>query len=153
MDPVPPRLRRERHGGPGASLCRPVGAGRDAGLRGHGPVHRFQRAAYFGSLLPRPADEQQAVAAVLAVTRNASVPFGAPYRSGRFATYNTEYRTVCDLAGRRYFLELATSPNLLRAELDRFDLSPGAPVMTLDPHDLTLVGNVSGAFTPAPAPF
>ncbi|MFF7296543.1 linear amide C-N hydrolase [Streptomyces sp. NPDC008265] len=117
------------------------------------PVDRFQRAAYFGSLLPRPADEQQAVAAVLAVTRNASVPFGAPYRSGRFATYNTEYRTVCDLAGRRYFLELATSPNLLWAELDRLDLSPGAPVMTLDPHDLTLVGNVSGALAPAPAPF
>lgn len=43
-------------------------------------VDRFQRAAYFGSLLPEPADDRQAVAAILAVTRNASVPFGAPYR-------------------------------------------------------------------------
>ncbi|MFJ6944599.1 linear amide C-N hydrolase [Streptomyces wuyuanensis] len=116
-------------------------------------VDRFQRAAYFTSLLPEPADEQEAVAAVLAVTRNASVPFGAPYRSGRFATYNTEYRTICDLTGRRYFLELATSPNLLWAELDRFDLSPGAPVMTLSPDKHSLVGDVSRAFAPSPAPF
>ncbi|WP_338674743.1 linear amide C-N hydrolase [Streptomyces sp. SCSIO 30461] len=117
------------------------------------PVDRFQRAAYFSSLLPEAADAQQSVAALLAVTRNASVPFGAPYRSGRFATYNTEYRTICDLTGKRYFLELATSPNLLWAELDHFDLAPGAPVMALNPSDPALVGDVSAAFTPCPAPF
>ncbi|MFF2789003.1 linear amide C-N hydrolase [Streptomyces sp. NPDC058049] len=116
-------------------------------------VDRFQRAAYFGSLLPEPADDRQAVAAILAVTRNASVPFGAPYREGRFKTYNTEYRTVCDLTSKRYFFELATSPNLLWAEIDRFDLSPGAPVMTLHPGGIDLVGDVSDRFTRAPAPF
>ncbi|WP_314252933.1 linear amide C-N hydrolase [Streptomyces sp. DSM 40907] len=116
-------------------------------------VDRFQRAAYFSSLLPEPADDRQAVAAILAVTRNVSVPFGAPYREGRFKTYNTEYRTVCDLTGKRYFFELATSPNLLWAEIDRFDLSPGAPVMTLSPEGIDLVGNVSDRFTRAPAPF
>ncbi|MFE5806411.1 linear amide C-N hydrolase [Streptomyces sp. NPDC056491] len=41
-------------------------------------VDRFQRAAYFSALLPEPADDRQAVAGILAVTRNASVPFGAP---------------------------------------------------------------------------
>ncbi|WP_078971858.1 linear amide C-N hydrolase [Streptomyces sp. WM6368] len=116
-------------------------------------VDRFQRAAYFGALLPEPADDRQAVAAILAVTRNASVPFGAPYREGRFRTYNTEYRTVCDLTNKRYFFELSTSPNLLWAELDRFDLSPGAPTMTLNPDDIDLAGNVSPRFTPSPAPF
>ncbi|WP_030759099.1 MULTISPECIES: linear amide C-N hydrolase [unclassified Streptomyces] len=116
-------------------------------------VDRFQRAAYFSSLLPEPADDRQAVAGILAVTRNASVPFGAPYREGRFHTYNTEYRTICDLTSKRYFFELATSPNLLWAEIDRFDLSPGAPVLMLDPEGIDLVGNVSDRFTPAPAPF
>lgn len=116
-------------------------------------VDRFQRAAYFSALLPEPADDRQAVAGILAVTRNASVPFGAPYREGRFRTYNTEYRTVCDLTGKWYFFELASSPNLLWAEIDRFDLSPGAPVMTLHPDGLDLVGDVSHRFTPSPAPF
>ncbi|WP_433573482.1 linear amide C-N hydrolase [Streptomyces sp. CA-251247] len=117
------------------------------------PVDRFQRAAYFSALLPEPADDRQAVAGILAVTRNASVPFGAPYREGRFRTYNTEYRTVCDLTSKRYFFELATSPNLLWAEIERFDLSPGAPVMTLHPEGIDLVGDVSDGFTQSPAPF
>ncbi|WP_030417641.1 linear amide C-N hydrolase [Streptomyces sp. SCSIO 75703] len=117
------------------------------------PVDRFQRAAYFRALLPKPENERQAVASVLAITRNASVPFGAPYASGRFAVYNTEYRTVCDLTHRRYFFELSTSPNLLWTELDAFDLSPGAPVMTLDPDDIHLSGNVSDTYTRAPDPF
>ncbi|MFJ7592048.1 linear amide C-N hydrolase [Streptomyces sp. NPDC097617] len=116
-------------------------------------VDRFQRAAYFSALLPEPAGDRQAVAAILAVTRNASVPFGAPYREGKFRTYNTEYRTVCDLTNGRYFFELSTSPNLLWAELARFDLSPGAPTMTLHPEDIDLVANVSDRFTPSPAPF
>ncbi|MFE2474579.1 linear amide C-N hydrolase [Streptomyces sp. NPDC059389] len=116
-------------------------------------VDRFQRAAYFTALLPEPADDREAVAGILAVTRNASVPFGAPYREGRFRTYNTEYRTVCDLTNRRYFFELATSPGLLWAAIERFDLSPGAPVMTLRPDGIDLVGDVSDRFAPSPAPF
>ncbi|MGX1971159.1 linear amide C-N hydrolase [Streptomyces kronopolitis] len=116
-------------------------------------VDRFQRAAYFSALLPKPADERQAVAGILAVTRNASVPFGAPYRTGRFDVYNTEYRTVCDLTDKRYFFELATSPNLLWTELDRFDLSPGAPVMALNPDSIDLAGDVSGQFAQVDAPF
>ncbi|MFF3611379.1 linear amide C-N hydrolase [Streptomyces sp. NPDC002580] len=116
-------------------------------------VDRFQRAAYFSALLPEPADGRESVAGILALTRNASVPFGAPYRKGRFSTYDTEYRTICDLTSRRYFFELSTSPNLLRAELDRFDLSPGTPVMTLRPEGIDLVGDVSERFTASPAPF
>ena len=45
------------------------------------PEDRFQRAAYFAALLPaKPNSEREAVAAVLAIVRNASVPFGAPYQ-------------------------------------------------------------------------
>ena len=115
------------------------------------PVARFQRAVYFTRLLPAPADPRHAVAGVLAVARNVSIPFGAPYEG--FGLYNTEYRTVVDLTHRRYFFELATSPSVIWADLGSLDLADGAPVMTLDPDDISLAGEVSGAFRVSPAPF
>ena len=50
----------------------------------------------------------------MAIARNASVPFGAPY--SEFGVYDTEYRTVCDLTNRCYYFELSTAPNVI---LDR----------------------------------
>jgi len=39
-------------------------------------------------------------------------------------------------------------------QLDDFDLSPGKPVMVLDPHDIKLAGDISGSFAELdPAPF
>lgn len=108
---------------------------------------RFQRAAYFSAMLPEPKNEREAVASVLAVARNVSVPFGAPYKG--FGIYNTEYRTAINLTGRRYFFELTTSPNVLWADLTKFDLDPGAPVMVLDPDDLALSGDVTTRFQKA----
>lgn len=114
-------------------------------------VDRFQRAAYYAALLPEPANERQAAAGVLAIARNVSVPFGAPYKD--FGIYNTEYRTVMDLTNRRYFFELTNSPNVIWAELSRFNLDPGAPVMTLAPDDIHLAGDVSAKFVETQAPF
>jgi penicillin V acylase-like amidase (Ntn superfamily) len=83
--------------------------------------------------------------------RNVSVPFGAPY--GEFGIYNTEYRTVADLTNRRYFFELATTPNLVWAELDQFNLKDGEPVRILDPDDINLYGEVGDKFKPAELAF
>jgi choloylglycine hydrolase len=126
---------------------------RDMPLPGNvNPVDRFQRAAYYSALLPEPKNTREAVAGVLAIVRNCSVPFGAPY--GEFGIYNTEYRTVTDSTNRRYFFELTNSPNVIWAELDRFNLEAGAPVMQIDPDDITLSGDVSEKFTPVDhAPF
>lgn len=113
---------------------------------------RFQRAAYFSAMLPEPKNEREAVSSVLSIARNVSVPFGAPYKG--FGIYNTEYRTAINLTGRRYFFELTTSPNVLWADLTKFDLNPGSPVLTLNPDDLTLSGDVTGQFQKASqAPF
>ena len=58
------------------------------------------------------------------------------------------------LTGRRYFFELTTSPNVLWADLTKFDLSSGAPVLTLNPEDLALSGDVTSGFQKAvKAPF
>ena len=105
---------------------------------------RFQRTAYFAAILPEPKNEREAIAATLAIARNASVPFGAPYKT--FGIYNTEYRTVSNLTKQRYYFELTTSPNVIWADLNKFDLTPGSPVRALNPDNIDLSGDVSDKF-------
>ena len=102
------------------------------------------------SATPTEAAGSLAVAGVLAIARNVSVPFGAPYED--FGIYNTEYRTVIDLTNKRYFFELTTSPNVIWVDLPNFDLAPGAPVMILNPDDISLSGEVAGRFQKAAKP-
>jgi choloylglycine hydrolase len=109
-------------------------------------VDRFQRAAYYSALLPKPISQRQAVAGVMAIMRNVSVPFGAPY--AEFGVYNTEYRSVSDLTNRTYFFELTTSPSTIWVQLDALDLAEGDPVTAIDPYDESLTGNVSNEFAP-----
>lgn len=115
------------------------------------PRDRFQRASYFLSMFPQPKAEREGVASMFAIARNASVPFGAPYKD--FGIYNTEYRTVTDTTRRTYFFELTTSPNVIWTDLSKLDLSAGAPVRTLNPDNISLSGDVSAAYRRAPAPF
>lgn len=110
------------------------------------PVDRFQRAAYYSALLPKPVSERAAVAGVMAIMRNVSVPFGAPYAD--FGVYNTEYRSVCDLTNRTYFFELTTSPSTIWVQLEGLDLQEGAPTKAVDPYDESLTGNVTERFAP-----
>jgi choloylglycine hydrolase len=114
------------------------------------PRDRFARAAYYSALLPEPSTVRQAVAGALAIVRNVSVPFGAPYRG--FGIYNTEYRTVSDLTHRRYFFELTTSPNVIWVDFDNLDVKAGAATLIVDPDDIELSGEVSSAFRPHVGP-
>lgn len=115
-------------------------------------VDRFQRAAYWLAVLPDTESERKAVAGVLAILRNTSVPFGAPYKG--FGVYDTEYRTAANLTNKRYFFELSTSPNVIWMDIRKFDLKRGAPAMTLDPDNINLSGDVSSKFKKvAKAPF
>jgi penicillin V acylase-like amidase (Ntn superfamily) len=113
------------------------------------PVDRFQRATYYAALLPESADTRQAVASVMAIMRNVSVPFGAPYAD--FGVYNTEYRTVIDLTEKLYFFELSTSPNVIWIDFDALKLDDQA--LEINPYDTTLVGDVTARFQPQPVPF
>lgn len=105
---------------------------------------RFQRMAYFSAMLPEPKNEREAVASAFAIARNVSVPFGAPYK--KFGIYNTEYRTVMNLTKLRYYFELTTSPNVIWADLSKFDLAPGSPVKILNPDNIELSGDVTEKF-------
>lgn len=115
------------------------------------PVDRFARATYYLNLLPKPTNEREAAAGILAIARNVSVPFGAPYKG--FGIYNTEYRTAMNLTDRRYYFELTNSPSVIWADLGAMNLDAGAPVRVFDPDNLNFTGNVTGDFVPAPAPF
>ena len=114
------------------------------------PKDRFQRASYFRAMLPEPKTEREGVASMLSIMRNVSVPFGAPYKN--FGIYNTEYRTVSDLTNQRYFFELSTSPSIVWADLEKFNLAPGAHVMVLNPDDVNLAGDVTKKFKKAVQP-
>ena len=100
---------------------------------------------------PTPKTEREGVAGVLAIMRNVSVPFGAPYKG--FGIYNTEYRTVTDLTDKCYFFELTTTPNVIWTDLRAMDFRPGAPVRVLDPNSIDLSGDVSRDYRRARAPY
>lgn len=114
-------------------------------------IDRFQRATYYLNNLSKPASEREAAAGILAVARNVSVPFGAPYKG--FGLYNTEYRTAADLTNKTYYFELTTSPSVIWTNLSAMNLEPGQPVRVLNPDNIDLSGNVIGRFRAAPAPF
>lgn len=111
----------------------------------------FQEAAYYLSLLPKPQNPREAVADILCLTCDLSVPAGVTYTNA--GIYGTEYRTIVDLKGRHYYFQMASNPNLLSVNLSGLNLAPGADVLMLDPSDPGLVGNVTRRFqkvTPAP---
>jgi choloylglycine hydrolase len=115
------------------------------------PVDRFVRANYFLQTLREPRDEREAIATIFSLTRNASVPFNAPYKTPG-TVYDTEYRTVCNLTDRRFFFELSRSPNVVWVNLDELDFEAGAPSCVLDPDDINLTGNVGDRFRIQPRP-
>jgi penicillin V acylase-like amidase (Ntn superfamily) len=117
------------------------------------PRDRFVRASYYLQMLPEPKSEREAMAGILAIARNVSVPFGAPNNLPG-SLYNTEYRTAIDLTNRRYFFELTTAPNVIWMDFSKLNFKAGAPVMLLNPDSIDLAGNVSAKFVKAKsAPF
>lgn len=117
-----------------------------------GAKDRFIRADYYRQWLPEPKNLREAMASILSIARNVSVPFGAPNRAPG-SLYNTEYRTAIDLTNRSYFFEFTTSPNVIWMDLSKFDLAPGSPVLLLDPDDITLTGDVTKNFKPGKVGF
>lgn len=112
---------------------------------------RFVRATYYLSHLPEPADELQAVAGVLGIARNVSVPFGAPYDD--FVVYPTWWASVTDVTNRGYYFQSTLAPNVIWAEIDSPSLVDSNEVLSLDPTNVELVGDVSSKYQPSNAPF
>lgn len=135
-----------------ANLSRYVPFGGTEGLPGDIiSDQRFVRATYFLEHLPEPDDALQAVAGVMGIARNVSVPFGAPYDD--FTVYPTWWASVIDITNRDLYFQSTLAPNVVWAGLDAPALATAEDVLCIDPTDIALAGDLSGLFSPAIAPF
>lgn len=96
---------------------------------------RFARASFYINACTQTADSREAVASVLSVMRNVSVPRGISTPDQPNIS-TTIWRTVTDQKNRIYYYESTASPSVLWVKLDGLDLSPTSGV-----RKLTLAGN------------
>lgn len=112
---------------------------------------RFVRAAFYIDAVPKTADPLEAVAVVMSVVRNVSVPYGITTADEPNIS-STRWRTAVDHTSLRYFFESALSPNTFWVELANLDFSQGAPTKRLnlgDGEKTVYAGDASAKFEPA----
>ncbi|AQZ95990.1 linear amide C-N hydrolase [Halopseudomonas phragmitis] len=91
---------------------------------------RFARASFYIDAIPKTSDRQVAVASVFSVIRNASVPFGISSEAEPNIS-STRWRSVADQKHLTYYFETALTPNTFWVDLNKLDISAGAPVRSL----------------------
>ncbi|TVP99977.1 MAG: linear amide C-N hydrolase [Planctomycetaceae bacterium] len=110
---------------------------------------RFARASFYINAAEQSADPRAAVAAVMSVMRNASVPRGIS-TPAQPNIASTLWRTVADQKNRVYFFEDTASPSLLWVDLRKLDFAPEAGVRKLTLHGQGPIGgDQTGNFQPA----
>lgn len=110
---------------------------------------RYVRASYYSKQLPEPKTDRQAMANIMSVMRNVSVPFGAtdPKKPNIAPPI---WRTAADNVQKIYYFKSTLSPNIVWVQLKNFDFSPGAPVKRLKlAGNYDLAGDVSKNFVAA----
>lgn len=128
-----------------------------AGLGGKKPLpgtaeaeDRFVRGAYYLTQLPaNPTSYPEAVAGVLSVIRNMATPIGFvdPVQPN---VSPTQWRAISDLTNKRYYFEFTNMPNVVWMDLEKLNLSAGAPVQMFDlAADLEATGDVASKFRTA----
>ena len=112
---------------------------------------RFARASFYIDAIPQTADIRAALASVLGVMRNVSVPLGIT-TPGQPNISSTRWRTVADHKHGVYYFDAATSPNAFWVRLQDVPLDEGAPVrkLTLDGEQI-YAGNAASRFEVAEA--
>ncbi|KFC62364.1 Choloylglycine hydrolase precursor [Bosea sp. LC85] len=110
---------------------------------------RFVRASYYASILPKNGEANAALAGLLSVIRNASVPIGVA-TAGQPNISSTLWRSVSDQTNQVYYFETAHTPNTFWVDLKKFDLSAGAGTRRLELTGGQIhAGEVSSQFKPA----
>ncbi|POG22946.1 choloylglycine hydrolase [Aeromonas bestiarum] len=112
---------------------------------------RFARASFYIKTLPKTDQANEAVAGVMSVMRNVSVPMGISTQDQPNIS-TTLWRSVSDQQHRRYFFELTHLPNTFWVSMEQLDLSVGAPVKKLPLTERQLyAGETADKFVPAKA--
>lgn len=109
------------------------------------PLSRFVRVATYLKTLPKTDKYLTAMADLLSVIRSAMVPFGAEDTSGNKTVdaWSTRWVSIADLTHKIYYFNSTTTPNIIWLEMAKLNFANGAPVLTIDPDDMRLVGEVS----------
>lgn len=110
---------------------------------------RFARASFYINAAEQTADPREAVAAVLSVMRNVSVPRGiSTPNQPNIST--TIWRTVADHKNLLYYFEDTRSPGILWVKLADLDFAPDSGVRKLTLHGQPdLLGDQTKNFHPA----
>jgi choloylglycine hydrolase len=112
---------------------------------------RFVRAKFFIGAIPQTDNTRVAVAGVLSVIRNVSVPYGFEIE-GFPNLSTTRWRAVADQKNLVYYFETALTPNTFWVDLKQIDFSEKAKVKKLDLSDnKTYAGEASKEFKNAKA--
>ena len=83
---------------------------------------RFARAAFYVNAIPKLEDTGEALASVLSVIRNVSVPYGISTPNQPNIS-STLWRTVADQKNKTYFFDSAMTPNVFWVDLRQVDFS------------------------------
>ncbi|MCS5691930.1 linear amide C-N hydrolase [Cyanobium sp. FGCU-6] len=112
---------------------------------------RFVRASYYLQQLPATSDPLQALAGVMSVMRNVSVPWGQPDPEHPNIS-PTWWRSLIDHRNGVYYFDSALSPRMVWVNLRRIDFNPGSGIraVKLEGND-AIQGDVTGQLQPAPA--
>ena len=112
---------------------------------------RFVRASYFVRQLPPTTDPRQALAGVMSVMRNVSVPWGTPDPDHPNIS-PTWWRTLIDQKNRIYYFDSALSPQMVWVNLNQIDFQPGSGqrAIRIEGNE-ALQGNVTPQLRSAPA--
>lgn len=112
---------------------------------------RFVRASYYIQSIPQTADTRIAVASVLSVIRNCSVPFGISSETEPNIS-STRWRSLSDHKKRVYYFETVLTPNTFWVDLKKIDFSKEAGTRKLKlSHQKNYAGEISRHFVPAEA--
>lgn len=96
---------------------------------------RFVRASFYINVVEQSSDPRIAVAGVMSVMRNVSVPYGIS-TPGEPNISTTRWRTVSDQKNKVYYFESTLSPNVFWINFKGLDFKQGATI-----KKLTLTGN------------
>ncbi|TCZ54250.1 linear amide C-N hydrolase [Roseicella aquatilis] len=110
---------------------------------------RFVRASYYTHAVPQTADARQAVASMLGVIRNVSVPYGIT-TPDKPNIASTLWRTVADQKTLTYYFDNALTPNVVWVRMAELNLAEGQPVRRAGLRELgDVAGSMAGRFQPA----
>ncbi len=126
---------------------------------GANSANRFVRAYFYSSNLPKKVNSNlDAVEYMFSAISGVFVPYYADYdkHCGLVSgdpnagdTWPTQWATLTDQKNRVLYLIDGKSGNQISVHLDKFNVSPGSPVRTLNPMQVKLDNDVSDKFTDA----